>query len=184
MGAGCRGSRDPDLRGAGHWCDPHRHPGFQSLGGGVRTGQRDQHRRRCTVPNQPDVEPYLEADAVETLDSARVRVAEGMGFNLQVVWSHQVAVERGHRSEEAHHELRRRMVIQLVRRTDLLDATLVDHNNTIGHVQSLLLVVGDENSRHMYLVVQPPEPCPELLAHIGVQGTEWLIQQQHGWFDC
>ena len=155
VGAGCHGRGDADLGGAGHRCDPHRHPYFKCFGGRLRARQRDQHRRRRIVLDQPNVESHLEADAVEALDSARIRIAEWVSLDLQIMRAYQVAIECGHRPEEAHDELRSRMIVELVRRADLLDPALVDHHNPISHFQRLLLVMRDEDRRDVYLVVQP-----------------------------
>ena len=37
----------------------------------------------------------------------------------------------------------------------------------------------DEDARHVDLVVQPAQPLPQLLPHLGVEGAERLVEQQH-----
>ena len=61
------------------------------------------------------------------------------------------------------------MVVELVGRADLLDPALVDHHDPVGHLQGLLLVVSDEDRGDVYLVVQPSQPGPQLLADLGVK---------------
>jgi hypothetical protein len=67
--------------------------------------------------------------------------------------------------------------------TDLLDAALVHHHHAIGDLERLLLVVGDEDARDIELVVEPAEPSPELLADLGVEGAERLVEQKHSRLD-
>ena len=43
--------------------------------------------------------------------------------------------------------------------------------------------MGDEHGGHGVLVVQATEPAPEVLAHVGVEGSEGLVEQQHGRLD-
>src|SRR5215207_10245416 len=153
-------STDPNLGGASDRSNPHRNPWVECLGGRLRTRQRDKYRRCRLVFGQPDVESHLEAHAVEALDPARARVLERVCLDLQVVRTYQMTIKCGHWTEEAHHELRRWVVVQVIRRADLLDSTLVDHHDPIGHVQRLLLVVGDEDRGDVYFVVQSPQPGP------------------------
>ena len=41
----------------------------------------------------------------------------------------------------------------------------------------------DEDAGDVQLVVQPPQPAAQLLAHLGVERAERLVQQQHLGFD-
>ena len=72
-----------------------------------------------------------------------------------------------------------RMVEDLVGGADLLDPPGVHHQHAVGQFEGLVLVVGDEDAGQMDFVVQPPQPLPQLLADLGVQGPERLVQQQH-----
>ena len=56
---------------------------------------------------------------------------------------------------------------------------MVDHHQGVGHLQRLLLVVGDEDRGHLNLVVQPSQPVPQFLAHLGIQRAERLVEQKH-----
>src|SRR2546421_564533 len=67
------------------------------------------------------------------------------------------------------------------RRTHLLDPALVHYRDAVGDFHRLFLVVGDEHSRGALLVVQPPEPLPELGADPGVKCSERFVEQQHSW---
>ena len=89
------------------------------------------------------------------------------------------AVEQVDVAEEVEHEGVGRMVVDLVRRPDLLDPPLVHHHDPVGHLQRLLLVVGDEDAGDVDLVVQPAQPAAQFRPHLGIQGAERLVQQQH-----
>jgi hypothetical protein len=56
---------------------------------------------------------------------------------------------------------------------------VVEHHDLLGHLHGLLLIVGDEDGRHVHLVVEPAKPGAELLAHGGVERAERLVQEQH-----
>ena len=83
------------------------------------------------------------------------------------------------RADEAHHELRRRVLVEVHRRPGLLDAALVHDHDLLGDVHRLLLVVGDEDRRHVDLVVEAAQPVAQLLADLRVERAEGLVEQQH-----
>ena len=64
-------------------------------------------------------------------------------------------------------------------RADLLDAALVHDDDPVGDLEGLLLVVRDEDAGDVDLVVQPAQPLAQLLAHLGVERAERLVEQQH-----
>ena len=70
-------------------------------------------------------------------------------------------------------------VVQLARSRDLLDAALVHHDHLVGDLHRLFLVVRDEDSRRVRLVVQPAQPDAQLRAHARVERAERLVEQQH-----
>jgi hypothetical protein len=53
----------------------------------------------------------------------------------------------------------------------------------LRHFQRLFLVVGDEDRGDVQLVVQLAQPAPQLLAHLGVERAERLVEQQHARLD-
>ena len=75
-------------------------------------------------------------------------------------------------------ERRRRLLVQLLRRPHLLDPAPVEHDHLVGDLERLLLVVRDEQAGHVDLVVQPAEPGAQLVADLGVERTERLVEQQ------
>ena len=52
-------------------------------------------------------------------------------------------------------------------------------DDLVGDVHRLLLVVGDEERRHVDLVVQAAQPLAQLGADLGVERAERLVEQQH-----
>ena len=81
--------------------------------------------------------------------------------------------------DEAHHELVGGLLVEVARAADLLDAPVVHEHDLVGDLHRLLLVVRDEDRRHVHLVVQPPQPGAQLLAHAGVERAERLVEEQH-----
>ena len=67
----------------------------------------------------------------------------------------------------------------LVGRADLLDAALVQDGDAVGELQRLVLVVGDEDGGVAGRVVELAQPAAQLLAHLGVERAERLVEQQH-----
>ena len=89
------------------------------------------------------------------------------------------AAERADRAQEPHHEVVRGIVVDLARRADLLDLAVVHHRDPVGDLHRLLLIVGHEHGGHTLLVVQAPQPLPQLCADGRVEGAERLVEQQH-----
>jgi hypothetical protein len=71
------------------------------------------------------------------------------------------------------------MVVELARRCDLFDAAAVHHDDAVGDVHRLLLVMRDDHGGRVSLVVQPPQPDAQLLAHARVERAERLVQKEH-----
>ena len=82
-------------------------------------------------------------------------------------------------ADEAHDELALRMLVELARRAGLLDLALVHDHDLLGDLHRLLLVVGDEDRRHVDLVVEAAQPRAELLADLRVERAERLVEEQH-----
>ena len=71
------------------------------------------------------------------------------------------------------------MLVDFSGRADLLDLALVHQHHAVGHFERFFLVVRDEDAGDVQLVVQAPQPAAQLLAHLGVERAERLVQQQH-----
>src|SRR5713101_7216158 len=74
-----------------------------------------------------------------------------------------------------------RMVIHVLRRTDLFHPALVHNHHPIRNLQGLVLIVCDEHTRDVHLVMQATEPAAQFFAHLGIECTERFIEQQHLW---
>ena len=111
-----------------------------------------------------------------------LRVVEGEGTEVGLAVL-DAPVEDVHVAHEADHEGRRRPVEDLLRRADLLDAALVHDHDAVGHLERLLLVVGHEDAGEADLVVQPPQPAAQLLADLGVERAEGLVEEEHARLD-
>ena len=71
------------------------------------------------------------------------------------------------------------LVVDLVGRSDLLDAAVVHDDDLVGELERLLLVVRDEQAGHAQLAVEVVEPGSQLLPDAGVQRAERLVEKQH-----
>ena len=70
-------------------------------------------------------------------------------------------------------------VVQLARHADLLEAAVVQHGDLVRDLHRLLLVVRDEDRRHVHDVVELPQPLAELGADARVERAERLVEEQH-----
>ena len=82
-------------------------------------------------------------------------------------------------TQEIEHEGVGRAFIDLVRGPGLLDPSMVHDDNPVSHLQGLFLVVGDEDTGYMDLVVEPPQPAAQFSPHLGVQGAEGFVEEEH-----
>ncbi len=94
------------------------------------------------------------------------------------------AMEQIDVAEEAVDEGRSRIVVDIFRRTDLLDIALVHQHDLIGDFERFFLIVRDENAGHMQIVMQATQPTTQFLAHFCIQRAKRLIQQQYARLDC
>ena len=60
---------------------------------------------------------------------------------------------------------------------------LVHDHDPVGDLQRLFLVVRDEHAGDVQFVVQAAQPATQLLAHLGVERAERLVEQQHARLD-
>src|SRR4051794_37952364 len=131
-----------------------------------------------------ELDPYLEAEVDDALDHRLgAAVALGLEQQLDVVRADERVTEPVDRADEAHHELVRGLLVELARRADLLNTPVVQDDDLAGDLHRLLLVVRDDDRRHVHLVVQAPQPGAQLLADAGVERAERLVEQQHARLD-
>ena len=81
------------------------------------------------------------------------------------------------------HEGRRRTVVDVVRRADLLDLAVVQHHDAIGKLDRLILIVGDEHGGVTGAIVDVAQPAAQLAADLGVERAEGLVEEQDARLD-
>ena len=57
--------------------------------------------------------------------------------------------------------------------------SLVHDHDAVGELERFFLIVRDEHARQVNLLVQAPQPPPQLLPHLRVERAERLVEQQH-----
>ena len=89
-------------------------------------------------------------------------------------------VEEVHRrrADEVGDEHRRRPVVDLLRRAELLDHAVVHHRDLVGHRHRLELVVGDVDGGRVDAVVQLAQFAHHEIAELGVERAERLVHQE------
>ena len=65
----------------------------------------------------------------------------------------------------------------------MLDPAGVQDGDPISHLHRFGLVVGDEYGREAGSVMNVEQPFAQVLADLGVQGPEWLVEKQDARFD-
>ena len=90
-----------------------------------------------------------------------------------------VALDEVGAADEARDEAAPRPAVEDVRRIDLLDAALVHHHDAVGRHHRLGLVVRDVDGGDLELVVQAADLEAHLLAQVGVEVGQRLVEQQH-----
>ena len=90
-----------------------------------------------------------------------------------------VGVEDVGGAQESGDERGGRRRVDLLGRADLLDATLGQDGDLVAHGERFLLVVGDVDERDADLALQGAQLQLQLLAQLGVQRAERLVEQQH-----
>src|SRR5690606_21514644 len=125
----------------------------------------------------------------------RTNVTDHFVLSMQCFWHrHAPVIEHSpsiadmsmdaiHMANKFVHKCRRWIVVDLLGRADLLNSSLVDHNNTVCHLHCFFLIVSHEDRRYMQLVVEPAQPTTQIFSHLGIKRTEWFVQQQYTWLD-
>ena len=72
-------------------------------------------------------------------------------------------------------------VVYVSRCANLLDLTLAHHYHAIAQCQRLLLVVRHVDKRDTQLLVHRTKLHLHILAHLQVQRSQWLVQEQYLW---
>ena len=103
---------------------------------------------------------------------------QGGAGKRQVVGVERGALEHVAGADEAGDEFRLRPVIDIFGGAELVDPAAVHHRDQVGGGHRLGLVVGDVHRGVAVFVVQPPDLEAHLLAQIGVEVGQRLVEQQ------
>src|SRR6185437_12682669 len=89
------------------------------------------------------------------------------------------ALEHVGDADEPRHEISSRLLIYLDRGSELLDLAAVEDGEAVAHRQRLLLVVGDVDEGDPDLALDPLELELHLLAKLGVERAQGLIEEEY-----
>src|SRR6188472_2962661 len=90
-----------------------------------------------------------------------------------------VALDHIRDTHEAGDELALGVLVDLGRRADLLDPSLAEDGEPVGHRERLLLIVRDVDEREPDLALDRLELDLHLLAELEVERAEWLVEQKY-----
>lgn len=82
-------------------------------------------------------------------------------------------------AEEPVDERRGRRVVDRIGAADLLYLAAVHQHHVVGHFQRFFLIVRHEQAGDVQIVVQAAQPPAQLLAHLGIERAERLVEQQY-----
>ena len=119
-----------------------------------------------------------ERDGIRVRFPGRLRHGKVRFANHDRPFMHAPA-EQVHVAEKIIDERRRGMIVNLLRRANLLDLPVAQNGHAVGHFQRLLLVVRHKQGRDVDFVVQFAQPAAQFLAHLRVERAERLVQQQN-----
>ena len=91
--------------------------------------------------------------------------------------SRAVQVEEVRGPHEVGHEARCRLLVELARSAELLDAPRVEHGDPVGERERLLLVVRDEDERDAKVALDLLQLDLHLLAQLEIECAEGLVEQ-------
>src|SRR5215471_14556453 len=161
-------------------------PGLERFGG--RGLQVLAHRGDLATCLQDDLVAGKHAEVDDLFDAAALDVAAlrrllAVGQQMDLLRADRemppVAFQQVGHADEAGHELAGGPFVDLDRRAQLLDAALVEHGQAVAHGKRLFLVVGDVDEADPDLALDPLELEMHLLAQLGVQRAERLVEQEH-----
>ena len=72
-----------------------------------------------------------------------------------------------------------RVLVDVRRRADLLDAPVAEHGHSVAHGERLLLVVGHVDERDADLALDRAQLLLHLLAQLQVERAQRLVEEQH-----
>ena len=93
----------------------------------------------------------------------------------------QITSDDIHVTKKVEHELAFRSGIQRLRLIDLLNLPRTHDDDPVRQLQRLFLIMGDEHTGEIQLIMQIPQPPTQILAYLRIQSTEGFVQQQYLW---
>src|SRR5262249_47475238 len=109
--------------------------------------------------------------------------AETRFVNTEAVEAHNIAVQAPLDevcpADEACHESRFRVAIDVQWNIQLIYPSAVHHGDAIGDRHRLRLIVSHIDCSHVELVVQPPDFCTHLLTQISIEIRKGFVEQQY-----
>ena len=146
---------------------------------GKGAGHVGQVERQQMQLLRPDAETHLGADIQGMGGGDHPVTARELVLGFSAVAFHKPGVEQVRHAQEAGHELRRRVLVQVSRVAQLLDVAGAHHRDPIGHGHRLVLVVGDVDEGDAYLRLDALELELHLFAQLEIECAQWLVEQQH-----
>jgi hypothetical protein len=108
------------------------------------------------------------------------RARPARAVHADLLWANRVAAallfDHVGDADETGDELGRRLLVDLLRRSDLLDPPLVEHGELVAHRQRLLLVVRDVEEGDPEIALERFQKRLHLLAQLQVERTERLVE--------
>src|SRR6185437_1427960 len=83
--------------------------------------------------------------------------------------------------EEGRHEAGYRAGIEVLRSAALEQTAEIHHPDLVGHGEGFFLIVSHQDGGNAKLPLHLADRAPQPFANLGVEGPEWLIEQQHLW---
>src|SRR6266576_2327124 len=148
------------------------------------------------LPYHSELAPRVELDDVsgehahvdDVADAAELAAAGFVEVHPDLLRSDRelsaVPLEHVRDTDEAGDELGCGTLVDLGRRTDLLDPALVEHCEAVAHRERLLLVVGDVDEGDADvadLALDALQLDLHLLPELQVERPQRLVEQQHAW---
>ena len=137
-----------------------------------------QPRRESLAASVGQVDADVGAEDRDALDLDLHRAVARPAPEHDLVRPHEALSEANGVADEAQHEIGRRGVVELSGRADLLEPPMVENGDPVGNLHRLLLVVRDEDGRHLHFLVEAAKPVAQLRSHACVERAERLIEEK------
>ena len=123
--------------------------------------------------------PYFDVMRAHESHAAAIRLAGCHGISSNCL----AGMEKIVTTQKLEDKWIGRVVVDCLRRVELLNSAFVHDRNPIRHLKRLFLVVGDKDGRHMDRAVQFAQPAAELAADSRVEGAKRFVEQKDARLD-